>query len=201
MKDYLKKTIETYNKIAKIYSDYTFGLVLQYHLNEFVSLLPKKAKILDAGCGSGRDVAYLTDYGFDVIGIDISEGLLEEAKKRAKGEFKKMDITDMKFKDEEFDGVWSCATLYHLEKKDVPKVLKDFNKILKKDGVLFINVKEGEGEEVVKKKKYNDLPRYIVYYSLAEILNLVKESGFEVINSFIDEGPDASWINVYARKV
>ena len=199
MKDYLKKTIETYNKIAKIYSDYTFGLVLQYHLNEFISLLPKKARILDAGCGSGRDVTYLTDYGFDVIGIDISDGLLEEAKKRAKGEFKKMDITDMKFKDGEFDGIWSCATLLHLKKEDIPKVLKDFNKILKKDGVLFINVKEGVGEEIRKKKEYNDLPRLFVYYSISEILNLVKEAGFEVINSFTDKDPN--WINVYARKI
>src|SRR3989344_6253364 len=199
MKDYLKKTIETYNKIAKIYSDHTFGLVLQYYLNEFISLLPKKAKILDAGCGHGRDVAYLTDYGFDVIGIDISDGLLEEAKKRAKGEFKKMDITDMKFKDGEFDGIWSCATLLHLKKEDIPKVLKDFNKILKKDGVLFINVKEGVGEEIRKKKEYNDLPRLFVYYSISEILNLVKEAGFEVINSFTDKDPN--WINVYARKI
>jgi ubiquinone/menaquinone biosynthesis C-methylase UbiE len=201
MKDYLKKTVETYNKIAKIYSDYTFNLISQYHLNEFISLLPKKGKILDAGCGSGRDVAYLSEDGFDAIGIDISEGLLKEARKRVKGKFKKMDITEMKFKDEEFDGIWSCATLYHLKKEDVSKILKDFNKILKKKGVLFINVKEGEGSEVVKKKEYGDLPRYIVYYSLAEILNLVEEAGFKVINSFTDEGPENNWINVFARKV
>jgi len=201
MKEYLKKTIETYDKIAKIYSDYTFNLILQYHLNEFISLLPKDGKILDAGCGSGKDVAYLTEYGFEAIGIDISEGLLKEAKKRTKGKFKKMDITEMKFKDEEFDGIWSCATLYHLKKEDMLKVLKDFNKILKKKGVLFINVKEGEGEEVVKKKEYDDLPRLFVYYSLGEILELVKEAGFEVINSFTDAGPGVTWINVYARKV
>ena len=49
IKDKLKQTIETYNKIAQIYANYTAQKLLQFQLSKFISLLPEKGKILDAG--------------------------------------------------------------------------------------------------------------------------------------------------------
>jgi len=106
MKDVLKQAVQTYNKIAKIYSDYTYNKIQQYQLTKFISMLPGK-RVLDAGAGSGRDVEYFLNEGYDAIGIDISEGMLKEAKKRVpkKSVFKKMDFRKLKFKKESFDGI------------------------------------------------------------------------------------------------
>lgn len=82
MRKNFKTAIKTYNKIAKTYSKLTFSKINQYHLNKFISMLPKKAKVLDAGCGPGRDVQYFKDYGIDIIGIDAAEKMIEEAKKK-----------------------------------------------------------------------------------------------------------------------
>ena len=78
--DSAKETIQTYDKYAKFYADFTSEKVFQFQLNKFISFIPKGGKILDAGCGAGRDVSYFYEEEFDVIGIDMSDGLLKEAK-------------------------------------------------------------------------------------------------------------------------
>ena len=83
MKDKIKQAIKTYNKIAKIYSEHTENILMQYQLSKFSSLLSGK-KILDAGCASGRDAAYFFEDGFDVVGVDISESMIKLAKKKIK---------------------------------------------------------------------------------------------------------------------
>ena len=99
--------------------------------------LPKKKglKILDAGCGPGAMLPHLAKYG-DVIGVDISEDALKYAKKR--GKVKKGDITNIDFKDETFDLVVCMDVLYHMWVKDETSALKEFNRVLKKDGILLL---------------------------------------------------------------
>src|SRR3989344_9680523 len=98
MEDKLKETIQTYDKIASIYSEYKFPKLLQFQLNKFISLLIGK-KILDAGCGSGRDLQYFNEEGLDVTGIDISKGMLRECKRRAGIMGLQMDMRKMSFQD------------------------------------------------------------------------------------------------------
>ncbi len=198
MGDILKEAIATYNKIAELYNKYTSEKILQYQLNKFISMLNGK-KILDAGCGAGRDVDYFTEEGYDAVGIDIAEGLLKEAKKK-KGKYKVMDFRDLKFKDGSFDGVWSMAGFLHTERDDVPKALKEFYRVLKKKGILFVTVIEGKGKKKVKKAKYKNEPRTYVYFSQKEFEDYLKEIGFEIVNSSIVEDDDKDWIEIYAKK-
>ena len=202
MKDIIKKTIETYNQIAKIYADYTFNRLFQYHLNEFISLIPKDAKILDIGCGSGRDVQYFLDYNLNPTGIDISHEMINEAKTRVpNGDFKKMDMRNLKFKENTFDALWACASLLHISRKELPKVLQNLNKIIKPNGILFIALKEGEGSKIIREQKYKDLPRLFVYYNKSEIEKLINENGFSIIKSEIEKGTEkTNWINILCKK-
>ncbi|NQV09486.1 class I SAM-dependent methyltransferase [Candidatus Woesearchaeota archaeon] len=195
-----KKTIGFYNEYAKQYSEYTFPKLFQYQLNQFVSFLNGK-KVLDAGCGAGRDVEYLTEEKLDVIGIDISDNMLKEARKRVKGaKFKKMDLLDIKLKPKSFDGVWCSATLLHFRKRDAPKVLKNFHNVLKKDGVVYISAKEGEGEKVLD-SGFIKAPRFFSFYKQVELEILVEENGFEIITSYSEKAEETNWLNIFARKV
>lgn len=103
-------------------------------LNTFLSK-GEKAKILDAGCGPGAMLPLLQKYG-DVIGVDISEEALKYAKKR--GKVIKGDIMKLDFKDNTFDLVVCMDVLYHMWVKDETKALKEFNRVLKKDGILLL---------------------------------------------------------------
>tara|TARA_Y100000310_G_scaffold344921_1_gene460527 strand:+ start:3601 stop:4209 length:609 start_codon:yes stop_codon:yes gene_type:complete len=202
MKDVLKQAVQTYNKIAKIYSDYTYNKIQQYQLTKFISMLPGK-RVLDAGAGSGRDVEYFLNEGYDAIGIDISEGMLKEAKKRVpkKSVFKKMDFRKLKFKKESFDGIWSMSSLVHIPRKEVKDVLKGFNEILVKKGVLFIAVKEGKGKKEIKRLYYKNEPRTFVYFTEKEMRKYLEDTGFEVITSEVNEARDTKWLEIFSRKL
>jgi len=200
MKNQIKKAIETYNKYAKIYADRTFNVILQFQQTEFISLLPGK-KILDIGSGSGRDSKHFKDEGLEVIGIDISDGLLEEAKKRAPGvEFKKMDMLNMDFKENAFDGIWLAATLSDIEKKDAAKFLEDCKKVLKNKGIIYISVKEGEGEKVEKKEYLGNEERFYSYYNKKELVDLLESVGFKVLKSRKTDDLENTWIEIFAKK-
>ncbi|MEK6841357.1 MAG: class I SAM-dependent methyltransferase, partial [Nanoarchaeota archaeon] len=155
MEEKVKEAIQAYDKIASLYADYTFPKLLQFQLNKFISLLIGK-KILDAGCGPGRDLLYFKEEGLDVTGIDISKGMLRECKRRTGITGLQIDMREMSFKDNMFDGVWCMASFSDIPKEDNSKVINEFYRVLKRGGVIYIAVKEGSGMEIVKKKKYND---------------------------------------------
>jgi len=177
-----KKTIEVYNKNPFQFAEYTEIRLPQYELNKFITLLDGK-KVLDAGCGSGRDVRYFLDEKLKAVGIDLSIGLLEEAKMRGKGTYCQMDICKIGFKNESFDGIWSCAALLHIPKNEISKVILEFYRILKKNGALYISVKEGRGEKFDESKSLPGLKRFYAYYEQHEIEQLFEERGFILLSS------------------
>ena len=200
MKKQIKEAIKAYDKIAEIYSKYTYSKLQQYQLTKFISLLKGK-KILDVGCGCGRDIEYFLQEGFDAMGIDLSEEMLKQARKIVpKTKLKKVDFTDLKFKKESFDGIWSMASLIHIPRKEIVKVLKGFNKILTKKGILYLSLKEGKGEENLKKPKYNNEPRTYIYFTKREMHEYLKEAGFKIINSEINKAGDNIWLEIFAEK-
>ena len=197
--DNLKETIQTYDKIANLYADYKFPKLLQFQLNKFISLLIGK-KILDAGCGPGRDLLYFKEEGLDVTGIDISKGMLRECRRRTNIMGLEMDMRKMTFPENIFDGIWCMASFSDIPKEDSSKVIDEFYRILKRGGAIYLAVKEGEGVEVVKKEKYNNLPRVYVYYKLNELENLLKKK-FVILNSSTANDNGTSWIEIFAKKI
>ncbi len=197
-----KKAQESYNKYAKLYADNTFHRLLQFQLNHFISLLFKNAKVLDAGCGCGRDTHYLIEEGFDVIGIDIAEELLKQAQERTKNcKFKKMDFLNLEFSEESFDGVWCMAGISSIPKDKIPDSIKQFHKILKKDGILYIDIREGHGQELIRKQKYENAPFFHCHLTKPELENLVKEQGFQIISSEVSDNQGKRWVEIFAKKI
>ncbi len=201
MKEDIKEALDTYNKIAKIYAEYTSEKLMQYQLNNFISMLPKKGRVLDVGCGCGRDSAYFEDFGLNVTAIDVSDSLLNEAGKLVKNvEFMNMDMKNLTFKNESFDGVWIMASLSDIEKKDCLDALKGFFRVLKKNGVMYIAVKEGKGEKIEKKLRYDNMPRFYAYYEQLELEELLKKAGFVILNSITSEDQGTEWVEVFVKK-
>ncbi|MBS3133702.1 class I SAM-dependent methyltransferase [Candidatus Woesearchaeota archaeon] len=198
--DKIKEAINAYNKIADLYAYYNYNKLLQFQLNKFISLLPGK-KVLDAGCGPGRDVSYFMDEGIDVTGIDASLGMINAAKKRVeRGKFFLMDFRNIKFDDESFDGIWCMAGLANLPREYLDNVMKEFHRVLNNKGVIYLAIKEGKGEETVKRARYNEEPIPYVYYSLHEIEQSLKELDFTIIESGVTDDEDERWIEIFAIK-
>ncbi len=193
----LRKTIDTYDNTAAEYAQKNSTMRFWEHQqSEFTDYLNGK-KILDAGCGHGRDTKDFIAQGYSVTGIDLSEGLLGEAQKRVpNGKFLKMDFTNLTFPDKSFDGLWCAAALLHIEKSHAENALSGFARVLKDEGVLFVSIKKGEGE-VVKTEPQGQ--KFFANYTKSEIDKLV-EKNFVILKSY-ERGDQygQGWICVFAR--
>ncbi len=184
-----KKIIkDTYNKTAQDYhkkwSDYS--PLFKRTSKEFLKHIPKGGKILDLGCGPGRDAKYFSQKGYQVLGIDFSSKMLKIARKVApKAKFLKQDIYNFDISDK-FDGVWLSFVLLHIKRSKTVQVLASVKSLLKSGGVLFISTKEGKGESLEKDNIDKSLKMYEVYYTKEEIKRLLKEAGFDPIALFLD---------------
>ena len=199
MKDKIKEAVDTYNKIAEIYARYSEEKLMQYQLVKFEDLLKGK-KILDAGCRIGRDVAYFTEDGFEVVGIDLSKKMLELAKKRSKAKFKLMDLRDLKFKKEEFDGIWCMSTLSDIPQSEAKTIIQNFIKILKTNGIIYISAREGKGHKIIKKEKYG-ADRSYHFYQQEELNKIMKDLDLEIVSSEVNESRKTNWVEIFAKKL
>ena len=135
------KTIAVYNHVArqwvqkynKLRSKLLQKLALQY--------FHKKAKTLEIGCGSGRDLKFLNEKGFPTTGLDASEELLAECRKDSP-EFDYIgDGLPLleKVETDCFYNVYSSAVLMHLKREDISEALDNIARIMKKDGIFVFS--------------------------------------------------------------
>src|SRR3989338_7450431 len=106
----IRETIRLYDKFARQFAAFAEMALPQYELNKFISMLKGK-RILDLGCGSGRDVRYFLDEKLKPAGIDASFPMLLQARERGKGGYIQMDILKLGFKGRSFDGAWAVGSI------------------------------------------------------------------------------------------
>ncbi|MEK7657615.1 MAG: class I SAM-dependent methyltransferase [Patescibacteria group bacterium] len=184
MKDKTKLTASVYDEISVSYAD-KFNEPSD-NIDDFLKLIKKGGKILDAGCGPGVDVAYIISKDFDVIGVDISERILEIArKKNPKVHFKKADIRKLNFKPNTFDGIIASFSLIHIPKKDIDKTVGNFYKLLKPKGVIYIGIQEGDSQEVLLAEPLKpDEKIFLNIMSSKEIKEILNKIGFSILVEF-----------------
>ncbi len=140
-------------------------------------------RVLDAGCGGGRDIKEFLKKGLSVDGIDYSRNAIEECRQEyPEATFYEEDLLTVDLPDDEYDGIWACASLVNLKTEHAISVVSTFKRILKTNGILFVSVKEGIGERVVYDKAGQ---RFFRFYSLQEITELVGNTGFGIIQKEI----------------
>ncbi|MBR9682063.1 MAG: class I SAM-dependent methyltransferase [Candidatus Aenigmarchaeota archaeon] len=171
--------------------------VMKPDMDKFVALLNGN-RVLDVGCGSGNQTKYLVENNLDTTGIDLSDKMLEEARKRVpEAKFLKMNLLDMEFDDNSFDGIWMCACLLFVKPVDIGRTFEQFRRVLKQDGILFIATKEGQGQYTK-----NNVVHYS--YTKEEVENYLKDNDFEIIESKIEKdywGRETKWVEIIAKKL
>lgn len=173
------KTRELYDAHAHRFADKFDKIPETDQLDEFIAELPEGARVLDIGCGSGRDCEYLAQAGCTPIGVDVSRGLIAEAKKRRPSiEFRVMSMLDLDFEPESFDGAWSKLAILHIEREKLPLVLQQVRTVLKKDGIFMLETKAGSGEHGESVSFMPESERHFVFYSLPELKQALKAAGF-----------------------
>ena len=194
--DPLDQTRQTYDEHAAVIAERFWRSQLVRAWETFLGALPPRSKIIDIGCGAGRDVYQFLENGHTVLGLDYSAGLLAEAAKRMNGAFVQADMRALPLAPSCFDGAWLSASLLHLPKTEVPGVLAGVHACLKTGGVVYISVKVGQGEEWENREG----PRFFSYFEDAEISHLVTQAGFSLRQTWQEQTPKLTWANILAAK-
>ena len=141
----MTKTIDYYTENAEAFFAATATVNMAPVYQRFLSLLPPTGRVLDAGCGSGRDAKAFADRGFCVDAFDASPELAKLATILTGQTVEVMSFTDFD-RHHLYDGIWACASLLHVPEVDLPQALQRLWRGLKPDGVLYISFKHGTGE-------------------------------------------------------
>lgn len=183
--------IADYDDIAKEYAEEFFEDTSD---NKYIDIFLDSLdgiKILDVGCGNGKDCKYISQKGFDINGIDLSVGMLNIAREKVPtGKFEIMDITNITYPDDSYDGIISNCSLFHIPMEELPKTLESFRRILKPNGKLLLILQEGNGEMMVEEPYRPGVHIYMNYFSTEQIEELLKQYGFEVGYLTKEESPN-----------
>ncbi len=140
-------TLTYYNQNARSYTAATQTLDFRLIQDRFLSHMPRSARILDFGCGSGRDTRYFLNHGFQVDAVDGSPEMC-----RIAGEYTGIPIRQMLFQEldtvDTYDGIWACASILHLSRSELTDVFHRMAAALRKNGMIYASFKYGsfEGE-------------------------------------------------------
>ena len=176
-----------YNRVAEKYHN-----LFQNEMNEkpydreivkrLLELIPRNSRILDAGCGpSGHISAFVHQFGYQVVGIDISDRCVEIASQcNPEISFYRMDMMELDFPDLYFDGIISYYSIIDTPKSAVSKIFREFSRVLKPNGVLIIVVKQGETEGFIDTLLDMPVKIYFTLFTLHEIKSYLLDHGFKV---------------------
>lgn len=198
-------TVESYVENAQEYIKNTDQLSyfpgLQQWLDKFIDLLPGP-DVLDIAFGSGRDILYMYEHNLKVQGIELVDEFISTLRQKINVPLYKMDMRDLDFDNELFDGIWCCSAFLHIQKRQALSTLKGFNRILRTNGLIFLSLKLGNGYEWKIEGNISTHKRYFSYYTIEEITELLSKVGMKIVATSLVTSRRKShiWLSLIAQK-
>lgn len=186
-----------YNQNAEQFAASTLTVDMSGLYTPFVKHLPVNARVLDAGCGTGRDAKAFAAMGYDVCAFDASEKMVEIA--RQQDGFKVEQATFLSFQSEGlFDGIWACASLLHIPFAELSHTFKRLAGLLADTGVFYVSFKYGENEVERDGRHFTDCNEELLSQLLAN-------TELEIIKTWrtADKRPGREsemWLNALLKK-
>ena len=191
------KTIDYYNKHAEEFTASTFEVDMESLYQPFLVFLPESAKILDVGCGTGRDTLAFKNKGYHVDAIDYSEELVKKATELTGIQVRYQSFYDLS-EVAVYDGIWACASLLHCQRHRLAEVLQRLLRALKPHGVIYMSFKYGDSDREKDGREFTDLNEQQAQELLAQFdqVSLVQQW------ITVDKRPDREeeWLNLLWKK-
>ena len=191
------KTIDYYNMHSDQFAESTFNVDMESLYHPFLEHLPSTARILDLGCGSGRDSLAFIKKGYEVDACDYSEELVKKAH-----ELTGINVLHQSFYDldkvERYDGIWACASLLHCERDRLAEVLQKMLSALNPNGVIYMSFKYGDSDREKDGRQFTDLDENQAEALLEQFDNVQQIQQWVTL----DQRPDRQekWLNLLWKK-
>ncbi|MBP3240752.1 MAG: class I SAM-dependent methyltransferase [Oribacterium sp.] len=190
-------TLNYYDANAENFIKGTISVDFSATQDKFLSLLSGK-KILDFGCGSGRDTKYFLEKGYEVTAIDGSLELCKAASLYTGIEVKHMLFQELN-ENKSYDGIWACSSILHLPKSELKEVLLKMSEALVQDGIIYTSFKYGIFEGERNGRYFTDFTIETFESFIEDIRELVIKEHW--ITGDVRPGrEDEKWLNLILQK-
>lgn len=192
-------TIRYYEENAETFIAGTVSVDFKEIQEKFLSRLSSDARILDFGCGSGRDAKCFKEAGYRVEASDGSETLCKFASGYAGIPVKHMFFSELDEEDR-YDGIWACSSILHLPFDELGEVLQKMARALKREGVIYTSFKYGTFEGERNGRYFTDMTEERFETLMAGTPELKTEEQW--ITSDVRPGRgNEQWLNLIIRKI
>jgi 2-polyprenyl-3-methyl-5-hydroxy-6-metoxy-1,4-benzoquinol methylase len=190
--------VNYYDENAQKFAEATMDVDMADIHSEFCARLPDGARVLDAGCGPGRDILEFQRRGYSLEAFDSSEGMVNLAKSQTGVSVERATFRDFK-SSSSFDGVWCCASLLHVPRSDLAESFRNLVSLMKTGAVIYVSFKFGEGERHLANRHFTDMTEG----SLSRLIRKVERLQEVKIWKTKDVRPARSelWLNAIFRRV
>ncbi len=190
-------TLAYYEANAQRFFKGTHNVDMSELYKPFLALLPPGAHVLDAGCGSGRDSLAFLKRGYEVTAMDASMAMAELSSRLIGRPVLRLSFDRIEF-EQQFDGVWACASLIHVLHDAMPEAVGQLLRSLKDGGVMYMSFKYGQGEQVRDGRLFNyyeeeSFKMLLRAYPQLRLVKLWRTADFR------SDHTDTEWLNVLLR--
>lgn len=153
-------------------------------LAELAEELRAAGPVADVGCGPGQIAAHLHAAGVDVRGIDLSPGMIEQARSLFPDvDFSVGDMRDLPLRKSSLAGITAFYSIIHLSHEDVPVAFAEFHRVLRPGGLLLLAFHLGDKVETLDEWWGRKVSIDFVFFERKEIEDRLLAAGFEIIEA------------------
>lgn len=180
LRDISQRTLEHYNQRAVEFRAGTADHDVTQNIAALLEAIeaPPPWRLLDFGCGPGRDLKVFAALGHEAVGLDGSAEFAEMARKDSGCEVLQQDFLALDLRAGFFDGVYANASLFHVPSAELPRVLRELHAALKPGGVLFASIPHGDNSEGWNRGRYG------VYHDLESWRRYLTGAGFVELHHY-----------------
>jgi len=187
-----RQTIAHYNGRAKIFHLHTQNHDVSQNQGALLRHIrtSKPWRLLDFGCGPGRDLQTFTAMGHQIIGLDGAIQFCTMAREQSGCEVWHQDFLQLDLPDKHFDGIFANASLFHIPSQELPRVLRQLHASLKPRGALLSSNPHGSNSEGWQRHRFANLhapERWQVYMENAGFT--LQESYFRPTHLPLEQRP------------
>lgn len=176
----IRKTLQHYEQNASCFCDGTKHHDVSQNIYSLLSHISGSApfNILDFGCGPGRDLIQFAALGHKAVGLDGSSAFVAMARECSGCDVLHQDFLALDLPSAHFDGIFANASLFHVPRQELPRVLQELWEALKPGGVLFTSNPRGNNEEGWSGNRYG------CFHDLDQWRSYVTEAGFQELRHY-----------------
>jgi ubiquinone/menaquinone biosynthesis C-methylase UbiE len=195
----------SYDEVAEEYAERIFSELEQKPvdrslLDRFAEQVRLLGTVGDVGCGPGHVARYLHERGIEVQGIDVSEGMVEQARRLNPGlVFRQGTMSALEVPNETWGGIVAFYSIIHVPRHEVVAVLREFRRVLQPGGMLLLAFHKGNEVQHIEEWWDKKVSLDFVFFQRTEMEDYVREAGFVLDESI--ERPPYEGVEVATRRV